>query len=249
MTLSPLVLSDCRIYLAGADLTGWANKTETSAEVEDLDTTTFASGGAKERTGGLYDTSASVDFFWEAGDAGKPDDMFWANLGVATVPYTTVPTSGAAGSLAYLSRVLECSYKPSGEVGKLLKGTADLRGNWPLVRGTILHPQGTARTATGTGTGQQIGALSATQALYVTLHVMSVSGTSSPTLTVKIQSDDNSGFTSATDRGTFTAATAVGGQTMKIDGAVTDDYWRAAWTISGTNPSFLFAVAAGIGRK
>lgn len=249
MTLTPLVFVDCRMYLASADLTGFSNKTEWTSEVEDLDKTTFASGGAKERTGGLFDTSATVDCFWQAGDLSMPDNAFWDNLGVHTVPYTVVPTAGTVGSLAYLTRMLESSIKMDGEVGKLLKASGELKGSWPPIRGTVLHPQGTARSSTGTGTAQQLGALSATQALYVTLHVLSVSGTT-PSLTVKIQSDDNSGFTSATDRGTFTAETALGrGQTMKIDGAVTDDYWRAAWTISGTTPSFLFAVAAGIGPK
>jgi hypothetical protein len=250
LSLTPLVMVDCRIYLASADLTGFSNKQEWSSDIEDLDKTTFASGGAKERTGGLFDTTANVDCFWQAGDKSMPDDAFWDNLGVATVPYTVVPTLGTVGSLAYLTRMLECSIKPlSGDVGKLLKASGELKGNWPPIRGTVLHPQGTARSTTGTGTAQQLGALSATQSLYVNLHALSVSGTT-PSLTVKIQSDDNSGFTSATDRGTFNAETALGrGQTMKIDGAVTDDWWRVAFTISGTTPSFLFACAAGIGPK
>lgn len=249
MTLTPLVLTDARIYVASADLTGYSNKVETAASVEELDMTTFGSGGAKERTGGLFDMTASVEGFWEAGDLSKPDDMFWTNLGVATVPLTVVPTSGAVGQLCYLSRVLEASYKPGADTGKLLAWSADLKGNWPLVRGTVMHPQGTARTSSGTGTGQQLGALAANQALYVCLHVLSVAGTSTPTLTVTIESDDNSGFTTPVTQTTFTAATALGGQTAKISGAVTDTYWRAKWTISGSTPSFLFAVAAGIGPK
>lgn len=248
MTLTPTVLTDCRIYMASADLTSHSNKVEVGAEVEELDKTTFGSGGAKERHGGIFDMSASISGFWEAGDLSKPDDMLWANLGAYTVPLTVVPTSGAVGQLCYLSRVLEASYKPGGDHGKLMGWSADLKGNWPLVRGTVMHPQGTARTATGTGTGQLLGALSSAQALYVTLHILSVSGTT-PSLTVIIESDDNSGFTSATTRATFTAATALSGQTTKVDGAVTDTYWRARWTISGTTPSFLFACAAGIGPK
>jgi hypothetical protein len=252
MSLSPQVLTDCRIYIATADATGVSNKIEYSVEYEELDRTTFASGGAKERCGGLADMSANIGHFWQAGDLSMPDDTFWANLGVATVPLTVIPTSGAVGTLAYVTRVLECSYKPMGEVGKLLSATVDLKGTWPVARGAVLHPQGTARTATGTGTAQQLGALSSAQSLYVTYHLLSITADSgSPTLTVKIQSDDNSGFTSATDRGTFTVSSALDGQTMKIDGAITDDYWRAAWTVAGgaTNPSVLFAVAAGIAHK
>lgn len=249
MTLTPQVLTDARIYFASADLTGYSNKVETGASVEELDRTTFASGGAKERWGGLVDMTASVSGFWEAGDLSKPDDTFWANLGASTVPLTVAPTSGAVGSLAYLSRVLEASYKPGGDTGKLLGWSAELKGNWPLVRGTVLHPQGTARTASGTGTGQQIGALSSSQALYATLHVFSIAGTGTPSITVAIESASDSGFTTPTTQATFTAATALGGQTAKVIGPITDTYWRAKWTIAGTSPSFLFAVAAGIGPK
>jgi hypothetical protein len=247
MTLTPLVLTDCRLYLDSADLTGYSNKAELAAKGDDLDSTTFASGGWKERRGGLFDGTASLDGLWAAGDLTAPDDVFWVNLGVATVPLTGVPTGGAVGDLAYLTRGLETEYAPGAKVGELISWSAGLSVNWPIVRGQILHPQGTARTATGNGTARQLGAVDSSHALYVCLHVMSyVDGS----LTVKVQSDDNSGFSSAVDQGTFTAATALGGQTMKIAGAITDDYWRVAWTISGgSTHSFLFAVSAGIGPK
>ena len=78
------------------------------------------------------------------------------------------------------------------------------------------------------------------------LHVLSVAGTSTPTLTVIVQSDDNAGFTTPTTRISFTAATAVGAQWGSVAGALTDDYWRISYTISGTNPVFAFAVSAGV---
>lgn len=250
-TMDPLVLTDARIWLAGGDLTGFSNKVDTSMSLEDLDKTTFGSGGAKERTGGLFDVDASCEFFWDAGDASKPDDLFWANLG-RRVAWTVAPTLGTVGSLAYLSRVLTCSYKPGADVGKLLAGTAELKGDWPLVRGLILHPAGTARTATGSGTAVQLGAIPANKALYVSLHVLSVAADSgTPTLAVAVQSDDSSGFSSATTRTTFSTVSVPGGQVAKVSGAVTDDWWRASWTIAGgaTNPSVLFVVAAGLGPK
>lgn len=249
MTLTPTVLFDVRQYLAGADLTGYSNKVMVGSDVEDLDKTTFASGGVKERVGGLFDTSVDVEGFWQAGDLSMPDDAFWAALGVSTTPYTAVPTSGAVGSLAYLTRVLEASYKPGGDVGKLLGYSVSLHGNQPTARGQILHPQGTARTATGNGTGAQVGAVSATQRMYANLHVMSIAGTATPTITVKVQSSVDNTFASPTDRITFTAATTLSGQASSILGAVTDTWWRAVWTITGTNPSFLFAVSAGVGPK
>ena len=67
-----------------------------------------------------------------------------------------------------------------------------------------------------------------------------------PTITARIESDDNSGFTSATTRATFTAATAISGETIRALGAFTDTWWRAAWTISGSSPSFLAMISMGI---
>lgn len=249
MTLTPTVLVDARQYLAGVDLTGYTNKIMIAAEVEDLDKTTFASGGVHERVGGLFDTSADIEGFWQAGDLSMPDDAFWAGLGVSTIPYTALPTSGAVGSLAYLTKALEVNYKPGGEVGKLLGYSASIKGNQPTARGLILHPQGTARTATGNGTGVQVGAVSATQRMYANLHVMSIAGTGSPTITVKVQSSVDNTFASPTDRIAFSAATTLSGQSSSVLGAVTDTWWRAVWTISGSSPSFLFAVSAGVGPK
>jgi hypothetical protein len=173
----------------------------------------------------------------------------WANLGVATIPQTIGPTSGAVASLAYLTRVVETTYKPAGEIGKLLAATVETKGNWPQVRGQILHPQGTARTTTGVGTGVQLGAVTSAQRLYACLHVLSIAGTSTPTITVKIQSSVDNSWATPTDQVTFTAATAVTGQASSVLGPVTDTWWRAAWTIAGTTPSFLFAVSAGVGPK
>lgn len=248
MALTPTVLIDARIYLASVDLTGFSNKVETAVTVTELDRTTFGSGGSKVRGGGLFDSKTALEGLWDSGDLTKPDDAFWANLGSATVPLTLVPELGTVGSLAYLNRVFESDYKYGGEIGKDQTWSADLKGNWPLVRGQILHPQGTARTATGTGTGVQLGSVAANQRLYACLHVLSVAG-ATPSLTVKVQSDTTSGFAAPTDRITFNAATALGGQASSALGAITDTWWRATWTISGTTPSFLFAVSAGVGPK
>ncbi len=248
MALTPTVLTDARIYFASADLTGAANKIALEAMVEDLDKTTFASGGAHERVAGLWDTKASAGGLWRAGDLSMPDDTFWAQLGQAQAPLTVAPALGTVGSLAWCTRVLTAGYKLTGDEGKLLGWDANWSGNWPLARGAILHPQGTARTATGNGTGVQVGALSATQAMYVTLHVLAVSGTT-PSLTVALQSDTTNAFAAPTTQATFNAATALGGQTAKVNGAVAGTWWRVNWTITGTTPSFLFAVAAGIGPK
>jgi hypothetical protein len=249
MSFTPTVLVDARPYYGSVDFTTWSNKVELAGEWEDLDMTTFASGGAKERTGGLADSSATLEGFWDAGDSTKPDDVLFANGGTFIQPLTLCATSGTVGTLAYLTKVLQTTYKPGGDIGKLMGFSVEWKGNQPLARGQIMHPNGTARTTTGSGTGFQVGAVSAVQRMYANLHVFSISGTSTPTITVKLQSSVDNTFATPTDRIVFTAATALGGQASSVLGAITDQWWRAVWTISGTTPSFLFAVSAGIAKK
>jgi hypothetical protein len=133
-----------------------------------------------------------------------------------------------------------------GNVGDVGSWMANGTGTWPLARGRCAHASGVPRTATGSGTAVQLGALAAGQHLYANLHVLSVSGMAAPTLTVTVQSDDNSGFTTPTTRGSFAAKSAVGGEPIRIAGPFTDTYWRVGWTITGTNPSFLFLASFGI---
>lgn len=247
MTFTPLVVMNCRPYLDSADLTGWSNKIEASASAVDLKSTNFLSGGWEERVGGLKDFTGVLDGFWEASDLSKPDDLFWQDLGgTGNVPFTIIPDRGSVGDVAYVTRVFEAGYKPGAQVGQLLAWSTDFKGDWPVARGQVLHPNGTARTTTGTGTAVQLGAMSATQALYVTLHVFSISGTSTPTITVAIENNVDNTFSSPATSTTFTAATVIGGQAARVAGPVTNAWYRAKWTISGTTPSFMFAVSAGI---
>lgn len=254
MALTAYVLNDARIYYSSLDATGYSNSVEISAENEDEDITTFASSAWKTRVGGLFDSQASAKMFWQAGSTAtdeKPDDLLWSKLGTSTQPLTIVPTGGASGDLCYLTKTLSSTFKLSGDVSnrpRVAMTEAAWAGNQPVARGQILHPQGTARTATGNGTGYQLGAVSAAQKLYANLHVF---GVSDGQMIVKIQSSVDNTFASPTDRITFsTVTTSLTAEASSVSGAVTDTWWRTTWTISGgSTHSFLFAVSAGIATK
>lgn len=244
--MSVIALINTRIFGGAADLTGFSNKVSLMAEVEALDATTFGGTGWRQRAGGLSDASGSVEGFWDAGDPSKTDDRLWADLAKAN-PWTFAPDGAAVGQLTYLTRMVQKNYKPGAGVGELFTFATDLVGDEPLARGAVLHDAGTARTATGTGTVVQLGAVGAGQKMWCSLHVLSVAGTT-PSITAKLQSATTGAFSSPTDRVTFSAATAVGGQWMgTAAGPITDTYWRLAWTITGTTPSFLLLAAAGLG--
>ncbi|MEU0809516.1 hypothetical protein [Streptomyces sp. NPDC005970] len=244
--MGKFVLLDVRLFAVGADLTSASNKVEISSEAEDKDVTNYASQGWKEVLGGLSSAEISAEGQWEAGDPGKVDDNAWSTLG-GTGPWSVGPSGAAVGSLAYFTSALRSNYALGGAVGDVAPWTGTAKSSWPLVRGQIAHPPGTARTATGSGTALQLGAVAAGKRLYAALHVLSVAGTGTPTITATVESDDAAGFASPATRLTFAAATAQGGQILRTDGtAITDTYYRVAWTISGTSPSFMFALSLGI---
>lgn len=243
--MAKFVYKDARIFAGAADLSGVSNKAEVSGEREVKDVTNFRSGGWKESLAGLGSARIMAEGFWEAGDPGKIDDAAWAGLG-GNGAWSVAPTDTIDGARVFFTNALQSNYTLLGSVGDVAPYKADAQSSWPLVRGLVANPPGTARTANGTGTVQQLGAVATGQAIYANLHVLSVSGTSTPTITVEIESDDAVGFPSPISRIAFAAATAVGSQARRAVGPFTDTYWRAKWTISGTTPSFLALVTFGI---
>lgn len=248
MANNPIVLLDARMFVAGADLSGAGNKIMLKETAEVRKITNWRSGGAVENRASLFGTDWMAEGYYEAGDASKPDDLFWATRRTLD-PWTAAPFGDsdlAAGSLMYLNRVLRADSSFGGAVGDVDEWSMSGKSTWPLCRGKCGHPSGVARSATGTGTIIQLGAVAANKRVYANLHVLSATGTT-PSITVKVQSAALVGFGSPTDRLSFAAKTAAGGEALRSDGtAITDQFWRVSYTVSGTTPSFLFLVAFGI---
>jgi hypothetical protein len=247
---NPLILLDARVFVAGADLSGYSNEVALDEEAEVKKITTWRSGGAEENKAGIHGCDIKANGLWEAGDLGKPDDAFWA-MRRTMDPWSVAPRSDsdlAAGGLMWMiGKAVRTQFQFMGEVGEVAPWEGAAKSSWPLVRGVCAHPSGVPRTATGSGTIVQLGAVPTGKNIYVNLHVLSVAGTGSPTLTVQLQSATTLGFGSPTNRGSaFAAATTIGGQQLRVPGSITDQYWRLSWTISGSSPSFLFLASFGI---
>lgn len=244
--MAKTVLTNVRCFAVGLDLTSNSNKIELSSEVAVKDTTNYGGDGYKEVVGGLASSEIAGEGQWEAGDVTKVDDAAWSQLGGEGPWSISANNSATVGDLAYFTRAMRADYTLGAEVGEVAPWTSAAKSSWPLVRGQFAHPPGTARTATGTGTALNVGALTTGQRMYAALHVLSASGTT-PSLTARIESAPDGTFAAPTTRATFTAATAEGGEVVRTDGtAITDAWWRIAWTISGTTPSFLFVGTLGI---
>jgi len=243
------ILLNVRAFVGPADLTGQSNKIELVDAMEEKETTNYGSGGAKELLAGVESVAIAGEGQWNSGGAGYVDDEFWANRRVIEA-WTIGPETAAVGSPAYLTQALRTNAKLFTAVGEVLPWTLSAAGSWPLVLGQFTQAPGTALTADANGTGVNLGATSATQRLYASLHVLSVAGTLAPTLACTIQSASSNAFSSPTTRLTFTTTAAAGGEIIRSAPAVNAHTWyRAVFDLTdngGTGMSFLAVAAIGI---
>lgn len=235
---------DMTVAVNGLEVACHGKNVTLKTDVAALDSTPLCTTGWNEVEPGLKTGTVDMSLMQDMA-VGSIDATLSPLLGVKN-QIISVGTRSADGSTAYLFRGIPLQYSPvDGDVGALAMAKLSGQASKPVVRGKTLHPSATDRTTSGSGVGRQLGAVIAGKTLYAALHVLTVTGTT-PSLTVKIQSDDNVNFTSPTDRITLTAANSVSAQWGSVAGAITDDYWRAVWTISGTGPHFRFLVTAGI---
>lgn len=244
--MAKFVMTNVRVLIGGADLSGDTNEATLAVSKEIKDVTNYNSQGWKEVLGGLGQAKIDIMGYTEAGNLGLPDDLGFANVGLLG-GITLAPQGAADGAIAYFTNVLESEYDPiQGKVGDVAAFKLNTVSDWSLVRGVIGFPPATVITspsgpafgtvntfAGGVATGQQF---------YADLHIISVSG--SPSITFSIQSAVTN-FATITTRATFTVATAIGGQIIRIPGPITDTFWRVAYTTTGTG-SVLASVAFGV---
>lgn len=237
--MATTVLQNQKIWFHGYDISGYANALSLDYSADALDETVFGLDTRKFK-GGLKTVAAGVEGFFD----GTPDGALAGNIG-ASGKVLTLGSSGTPGDPVYMFQAMAGKYSLGATIGEMFGFSLEAAAQGKLIRGTLMENQ-SAAGSTANGTGRQLGAVLSTQRMYAGLHVLSAAGTDE-TLDVVIQSDDNSGFTTPTTRITFSQATGVTSEWKELAGAVTDDYWRAIWTIGGTDtPLFDFVVSLGI---
>lgn len=239
------ILSQSKLYAAGYDFSGDLKAIALRLGADQQDNTNFASGGAHSRLAGLKTGAFQLDGFWNAlNAAAAADDTLFGNIGLTGIPVTICPQTGAEGEPSYILNADFASYAPGAKVGALFEFTAAGETISDVVRATIL--KNAAAVAGGNGTIFQVGAVSAAQKAYAALNIRALTTGGSPSFTCKIQSAAAIGFASPTDRITFAAASAVGGQwATPLAGPITDQYWRIVFTLTNIT-SITFAVSLGI---
>lgn len=248
--MAVFALHDVDLFAGGARLACVTNQVMVKAEADELDATTFCAGGWTVPIAGRKsaELSASGPQDFAAAAVGDPmllDEWQAANGGIGSVMnLAAVPIGGTEGNVAYFCDGVFLGYAPlDGAVSDLGVWDGNWKGRGALVRG-VLASQATV-TASGNGTGHNLGAVSASQRVSASFHALTAGGTT-PSITVRLESDDNGGFTTPTTRATFAAQTTRGGQFTAVLGPITDTFWRLAWTVSGTTPSFQLRGLIGI---
>jgi hypothetical protein len=243
--MAVLSLTDAFCYSAGYDFTTDTNSATLTTDVAQLDKTTFGSSGWTELTGGLQTSNLAWSGFWQVDGVSDQavDNQAFSALGTSQV-YTFGPEEvEGAVRVAYMFKAMKSQYTLGGQVGELMPFSLAATGSdgVGVVRGRVAKTRGTVSATGATGTGLQLGTVSADQSLYATFHVFSA-GTS---ITVQLQSDDNSGFTTPTTVATIGPLTTSGGTWVTpIAGPLTDGYFR--FNVSAITGSFVVAGAIGI---
>ena len=237
----PVFLSDCKLWNGGYDITGSVNQVSLTVDNEEKADARFGDV-LQAKYPGMMNPQFNASGFYSASTlaVGEPDPVLFSRLhsDVTSWPLSVCPpaapaaAAGADGNLAYTFTGAEFSYQIGAAVGELLpykiKKLPRSTGN--LSRGTILLPKA-LYAATTTGTGRNLGALTAAQKFVAVLHVFAITGGS---WVLTVESDDNSGFTTPIVRATFTAVTTAPNRLLvEVAGAISDNWWRVILTKSG----------------
>ena len=253
--MSTQVQTAQQIYSDGTDLTCYTNTMTLELSADPVEFTTYCSAGAREFRQGLksFNLNAAGFLDFAASTAHTTEivpgeEIVPANLG-SNQALTVCPVSSTEGSAAYIFGGIYTALTPmSGAVGDAaaynLTAMPTSRGFGHRMGRGILEAKRTATSSTNTTGSNTLGAVATGSELVGNLHVLTL--TSGASLTVIVQSDDNSGFTSPTTRLSFTAATTRSGEYKSTAGPITDTYYRVGWTIAGSTPSVAFACAIGI---
>lgn len=242
--MSSFVLSNAQLLIGSAELSAFTGEFTVGGETKMEPAQHMAAGGYNVVLPGISAFSMDVKGNADFASGGVSQTFGYAQLGTqyaaSIVPAGTAATYGDAATLTrgLLSRLKGLI----GSTGQVAGFDLGLTSDTAEVGGFVGAPLASRTTSGLTGTAVAMAGPTASQRLWAALHVTAASGTN---LAVKVQSDDNGSFTSATDRITFSTVSATGWQFSYLDGSFsTETHHRVTATIaSGT---FSFAVLFGV---
>lgn len=243
--MASTILKNQRIWCGGYDMTTDLNRAGLDLSHDEQDDTRFqpiGSGGARARVCGLEDVSLSLGGFYASGAVSVDANAFAGWSGGLEEPLS-LPFDGAEGNSAYILRGGKFKYSLGGQVGANTPISLDVKGTngeTAVARGLVTKTAGVVNATGATGTGVQLGAVSASQYLYCALHVFAA-GT---TITAVIESAATNAFGANTTRLTFGPITTVGATMLRVAGPITDTWYRLR--VTAITGSFTIAAVPAI---
>lgn len=247
--MAPRVVTAAQVIVDTFDVSGWVGTIgDAPGSFELKERRTFGDRGFMRRMPGVRDGSWKLDGYADHEElVGVSALLTPADLGLSKAVSIALPSSGydvAAGDWCQFGSGRLSSISTAGSsVGELAPFGVELQSTGAFVlSGKVGAPLASRTTSGLTGTAVALTGPGSGQSLYALLQVTEAAGTN---LVVKVQSDDNSGFTSATDRITFATTSAIGTQLLSVAGDLsTETYWRVTATIASV--TFSFACYFGI---
>lgn len=240
------VATSTRIYAGHLDLSVASSVDFGTLTAARVSFSNFNSGGYEEYKPGLKSGTFTLQPFADFAAGAIDAELATAGMGVQyPISVDPCPTGTAtAGDTAWFSRGILTKRKPwEGAVGAAAMAPLEFAYDTAFVQGKVAHPLA-SRTATGNGTTIALTGPTTSQRLYCALHVTAWSGLTS--LVVTVQSDDNSGMTSATTQMTMATATGTTSEFKSVAGyGATETHHRVVYTIVGTG-SCSFTANIGV---
>jgi len=231
------VITNGKVYLGSTNLSGQINAVAVNYSANTQDGTVLGDD-TTSNVGGIKQFDASIEGYWAATE----DAAVFGNVGGNDV-LTVSRGTGVVTDPAFMMGCVVGSYNPGGSHGELLAFSAAASSRSNLGRGQIAC--NATLTTSGSQTGVELGAVSASQKLIASLHVLSASA--GDTIDVIVESDVDNSFSTPTTVLTFTQAAAAGAQVIETDGAIADTWFRITYTIAGDGgESFDVVSAIGI---
>jgi hypothetical protein len=241
--MSASVLTDVQLLVNAMELGPFTGEFSDDVMAAMREAPNFAAKGYGVKLPGLTSARFGIKGYADYA-SGAINQSFASAQAGQQVAWSILPTGSAAvaGDPALFTRVrLDAMKMLGGNTGDVavleLSGVSDSAA----VDGFVGAPLA-ARTTTLTGSAVALPGPTATQRLWAALHVTEATGTN---LVVKVQSDDNGSFTSATDRITFSTVSAVDWQFLSVAGSFSSETHHRV-TASMSTSGFTFACVFGV---
>lgn len=232
--MSKIILRDQRIYIDGYELTSRSNSCQIQASKDVKDATTF-SNTHREKLSGLRDFTFGMGGFM---DPDVADQAIWSSLDGSGFVITATPDVPVLGGTAFLMNAIDSSIQILGAVGEVAPFQIGASGDSLMTKGVVMVLSSSAITTAGSSTIQQNSNAAVGKKLKLAIHVLSIAGTGTPSITFTLKSSQVAGMTSSTTLITTPAIDAVSGFYSEAILAAIGTYFQLSWTVTATTPSF-----------